>query len=63
VSTPPGAAAREAQAPVEMAAHAWQQDQADLAMSQMTSPSDGHTRAVMAPPPGIAVADETDPRT
>ena len=49
------------QRPAETAAYQHAQDEAALAVSQMTGPG-GHSAAVMAPFPGIAVTDRTDPR-
>jgi hypothetical protein len=50
MTTPQAApAAREAAAPAETAAHAWQADEAAAAIGQMTS-QDGHHEAVMAGP-------------
>lgn len=47
--------------PAETASRQHAQDEAALAVSQMTGPG-GHSAAVMAPFPGISVTDRTDPR-
>jgi hypothetical protein len=49
------------QRPAEGAARQHTEDEAALAVSQMTGEG-GHTAAVMAPFPGVAVTDRTDPR-
>jgi hypothetical protein len=49
------------QRPAETAAHQHAQDEAALAVSQMTGSQDGHSVAVMAPYPGVSVTDRTDP--
>lgn len=49
------------QRPAETAAHQHAQDEAALAVSQITG-AGGHSAAVMAPFPGVSVTDRTDSR-